>query len=82
MASCTDRPGHRRTLNAENRFNLVDEFHGLTALPVQLVDKSHDRRGAQPADLHQFNGPLLHTFGNINHHQGGIDRRQGPVGIL
>src|SRR5690606_9194633 len=49
-----DRPGDRRAANAEHGLDLVEQLERLAPFPVELVDEGHDRRIAQPADLHEL----------------------------
>ena len=55
---------------------------GSRALAVELVDEGDDRDVAQPADLEELAGARLDALGGVDHHDGGIDRRQRPVGVL
>ena len=66
----------------QHRFDFIQQFHRLAALAVQLVDEAHDGRGAQPAHFHQLDGALLHALGAVDHHQGGVHRRQRAVGVF
>src|SRR5581483_1435686 len=42
------RPGHRRALDAQNTFDLVQQFQRVAALAIQLVDEGDDGGVAQP----------------------------------
>ena len=77
-----DRPGDRRTPEAQHPLDLVEQLDGLAALPVHLVHEGHDRGVAQPAHLHQPDGPRLDAAGAVDDHEGGIDGGQGAVGVL
>ena len=77
-----DRPGHRGALDLEHVLDFVEHLDGVAHFPVQLVDERQDRRVAQPAHLHQFHGALFHALGGVDHHQGGVHRRQGAIGVL
>ena len=81
-AAHADRPGDRRALNLEHRFDLVEQIDRLAAVAVQLVDEGHDRRIAQAADFHQLDRALLDALGAVDHHQRRIDRRQRAIGVL
>ena len=81
-APAPDRPGHRRAPQAEHPFDLVEQLDGLPALAVQLVHERDDRRVAQPADLHQADGPRLHAAGRVDDHEGRVDGGQGSVGVF
>src|SRR5258708_4959775 len=51
LAPHADGPGNRRGADIEYLLDLVEEFDGLPAIAIELVDESHDRRVAQPATL-------------------------------
>ena len=55
---------------------------GGAAVAVELVDEGHDRRVAQPADLHQLDRALLDALRAVDDHQRRIDRGERPVGVL
>ena len=69
-------------MNAQHRLDLVQQVDRILAFAVELVDEAHDRRVAQPADLHQLDGALFHALGDVDHHQGRIDRGQHAIGVL
>ena len=77
-----DRPGHRGALDLEHRLHLVQHLHRVAPLAVQLVDEGEDGGVAQPADVHQLDGALLHALGDVDHHQRRVHRGQGAVGVL
>ncbi len=63
-----DWPGDRRTLDIENGLDFIQQFNRFASFTVQFVDKSQDRRIAQAADFHQFDGTFLNTFGAVDDH--------------
>ena len=82
IASHADRPGNGRALNFQNAFDFIQQFDRCPAVAVQFVDEGHDGRVAQPANVHELDGALFDALGTVDDHQGGVDRRQGAVGIL
>ena len=55
---------------------------GISGLPVKFVDKGKNRNVAHDADLKQLDGLRLHALGAVDHHDRGVRRHQGTVGIL
>ncbi len=82
IAAAADRPGHRRGIERQRLFDLVQEIEGIAALAVHLVDEGDDRDVAQPAHLEQLSGARLDALGGVDHHHGGVDGGQRPVGVL
>jgi hypothetical protein len=76
------RPRRRRGVERECLLDLVEQVERVAALPVHLVDESQDRDVPQPADLEQLARARLDTLGGVDHHDGGVDRGQRPVGIF
>src|SRR3569623_1391437 len=77
-----DRPSDGGTLNFQHRLDLIQQIHRLATFAIQLVDEGNDGGVAQPADFHQFDGALFHALGAVDHHQRGIDRGEGAIGIF
>jgi hypothetical protein len=77
-----DGPGDRRAADLEDLLDLVQQFDGFAAIPVQLIDEGEDRGIAQPADFHQLDGALLDAPRAVDHHQRRIHGGQGAVGVL
>ena len=77
-----DRPGHRRAMQLEHRFDLVEQFERIAHFPVHLVDEGDDRRVAQAADFQQLDGLFFDAFRGIHHHHGGIDSSQHSIGVF
>ncbi len=71
-----------RGVERQRLFDLVKQIERIAAFAVHLVDEGDDRNVAQPAHLEQLAGPRLDAFGGIDHHHGGIDRRQRAIGIF
>ena len=82
IAPHADGPGDRCAADTEHLLDLVQQRQRLAALAIELVDEGHDRRVAQPADLHQLDGPLLDALGAVDDHQRRIDRGQRAIGVL
>ena len=62
--------------------DLVQQGHGVLGLAVQLVDEGDDRNVAQTTDLEQLERLRLDAFRCVQHHDGAVGGRQGPVGVL
>ena len=77
-----DRPVHRRDIERERLLDLVEEVERVAALPVHLVDEGDDRNVAQAADLEELARARLDAARRVDHHDGGIDRRERAVGVL
>ena len=82
VAAAADRPVHRRGVERQRLLDLVEQIERVAALAVHLVDEGQDRDVAQPADLEQLAGARLDALGGVDHHHGGIDRRQRAVGVF
>ena len=82
IAAAADRPGHRRGVERQRLFDLVEQLERVAALAVHLVDEGDDRNVAQPADLEQLSRPRLDALGGVDHHDRGIDRGQRAVGVF
>ena len=62
--------------------DLVQQVERIHTVTIHLIDENDHRRLAHTADLHQLTGLCLHTFGNVDHDNDAIHRRQGAEGIL
>ena len=82
VAAAADRPVHRRGVERERLLDLIEQLERVAALAVHLVDEGEDRDVAQPADFEQLAGARLDALRRIDHHDGGIDRGQRPIGVL
>ena len=82
VLSGTQRPVDRCRLDIQHFLNLVHHLDRIANIPVQLVDKRQNRRGAQTAHIHQLDGAILDTLGTVDHHQRRIHGGQYPVGIF
>ena len=77
-----DGPGDRGGVEREGAGDLVDDLERVARLAVHLVDEGEDRDVAEAADLEQFAGACLDAFGGVDHHDGGVDRGEGAVGVF
>jgi hypothetical protein len=77
-----DRPGDRRALDAQHRFDLLEQVEGLAHLTVELVDEGDDRRVAHAADVEQLDRLRFNALGGVDHHHRRIDGGQDAVGVL
>lgn len=77
-----DRPRHRRALDLQHVFDFIEQLDGRAALAVELVDEGQDGRAAQAADVEQLDGLRFHAVDRVDHHDGGVDRRERAVGVF
>jgi hypothetical protein len=82
LAPHPDGPGDRRATDLQHLLYFVEQVERLAALAVELVDERHDRRVAQPADLHQLDRALLDALGAVDDHQRRVHGRQRAIGVL
>ena len=77
-----DGPGDRRATDLQHALHLVQQLQAVAHLAVVLVHEGDDGRAAQPADVQQLDGLLLHALGGVDHHQGAVHRGQHAVGVF
>ena len=77
-----DRPAHRRAVDAEHAFDLLEERDRRTNLAVHLVDECDDGRSAEPAYFQQLDRLRLDPLCRVDHHHRGIDRGQHAIGVF
>ena len=82
IAAAADRPGHRRGVERQRLFDLVQKLEGIAAFAVHLVDEGDDGNIPETAHLEQFARPRLDALGRVDHHDGGIDRGQRAIGVF
>ena len=82
LASHADGPGDRGGCDLEHPLDLVQQLDRRAPVAIELIDEGHNRRVAHAAHLHQFDGALLDALRAVDDHEGGVDRRQGAVGVL
>jgi hypothetical protein len=82
IAAPSDGPGDRRGVERQHRLDLVEQFERVARLAVHLVDEGDDGNVAQAADLEQFTRARLDALGRVDHHHGGIHRRQRAIGVF
>ena len=82
ILSAADGPVHRTGPDAQQLLDLVCQREGIPRFPVHLVDEGKDRDVPQGADLEQLPRLGLHALTGIDHHDRGIRRHQGAVGVL
>ena len=80
--AAADRPGHRRGVERQLLLDLVENFERIARLAVHLVDEGDDRDVAQPAHLEQLQRARLDALGGVDHHHGGVHRRQRAIGVV
>ena len=51
IAALADRPGHRRGVERQRFFDLVQYLERVAAFAIHFIDEGDDRNVAQPADL-------------------------------
>ena len=76
------RPRRGRDVQCQRGRDFIQQGKRVLCLTVHLVDEGDDGNVAQAADLEQLAGPGLDALGGVDHHHGGIDRRQRAVGIF
>ena len=76
--------GHvnRGGLEADSLGDLVEQFQGMPARTVPLVDHRQDRDAAVAADLEQLEGLRFQTLGRVDQHDRAVDGAEHPVGVL
>ena len=77
-----DWPGDRRRVECQLLFDLVEDFEGVAAFPVHLVDEGDDRDVAHAADFEKLQRSRLDTLGGVDDHDGCIDSRQRAIGVV
>ncbi len=82
VAVAANRPGDRRGLDVQDRFDLVEQLDWVADVAVEFVDEADDGRVAQTAHVHQRNGTRLNTLTAVQHHQRRVHRGQGAVGVF
>ena len=82
IATTADWPGHRRRVERQCLFDFIEQLERIAALAVHLVDEGDDGNVPEAADLEQLSRPRFDALGRVDHHDGGIDRGQGAVGVL
>ena len=82
IAPASDRPGDRCTVQRERLLDLIEQVEWIAALAVHLVDEGDDRNIAQPADLKKLARACLDALRGVDHHDGGVDRGERPIGVL
>ena len=77
-----DRPGNGSTTYPQYALDLIEQLDRRASVAVELVDESHDRRIAEPADFHQLDRALLDALRAVDDHERRIDGGQRAVGVL
>ena len=80
--SHADGPRQGRAFNLQLFLDIIQNIQGFHPHPVQLVDKGNNGGVAHAADLHQLFRLGFHALGAVDDHQGAVNRRQHPVGVL
>ena len=75
-------PGDRRGHDAELLLDLVEQLERVTAGAIPLVDERQQGELALAAHVEQLEGLGLDALGRVEHHHGGVGRRQHAVGVL
>src|SRR5450830_1026829 len=58
-----NRPGYRRALNLQHRFQFIEQLQRIAGFAVHLVHEGDDGRIAHAANVEQFDGLLFHALG-------------------
>jgi hypothetical protein len=62
--------------------DLVEDLERLAPGPVELVEEGEERDAPVAAHLEQLAGLRLDALGHVEHHHGGVDGGEDPVGVL
>ncbi len=81
-APAPDGPRHRRNIQRQRAFNLVDQFKRIARLAIKLVDECDDGNVAHAADFEQLARARLDALGRVDHHDSGINRRERAIGVF
>ena len=77
-----DRPCQRGGLHTDALLDLVEEFQGVAARTVPLVDHRDDRDTAVPAYLKKFQRLRLQALGGVDQHDRAVHRAEHPIGVF
>ena len=77
-----DRPGQWAHTDLQLVFKLIQQIERILTLTVHLIDEYDDRRIPHAANLHQFQGLSLYTFGSIHHDDNTVNSSQRSISIL
>ena len=69
-------------VDAEHGFQFIEQIHGWPGGAVQFVHESEDRHAAAAADFKEFARLAFDALARIDHHHGGIDGSEYPVGVF
>ena len=82
ISAHANRPVDRSSGNAQHFLDLIHQFNRVTDISVEFINKRHDGRVPEAADLHQLNGPVLDALGTVDHHECRIHCCQRPISVL
>ena len=82
VARDADRPVQRGRAQADPLLDLVQQFEGLAAGTVPLVDEGDDGDAAVAAHVEQLQRLRLQALGRVQQHDRAVHGRQHPVGVL
>ena len=77
-----DRPHRRITIDAEVRFDILNELEGIFAVSITLVDEREDRRATPFADFEQLAGTLFDATTIVQQHDGAVSSDQRAIGVF
>ena len=76
------RPVHRKRMNGQHLFNLVDKRQRGNRGPVQFIDEGEYRNAAVPANFKKLERLAFNTLSAVNDHHHGINGHEYPVSVL
>ena len=82
VATTPNGPGHGVGPNAQDVLDFLHQVEGVARIVVELVHEGEDGDVTQRADLEQLDGLCLDALGTVDHHDCGVGRHEGAVGVL
>src|SRR5207244_11626724 len=76
------RPGDRRTVDLQHRFDLLDQREPVAHLAVHLVDERDDRRRTQTTHVEELDRLRFDPFCRVDDHYRRVDRGEHAIRIL
>ena len=77
-----ERPGDRRTVDLQHRFDLLDQREPVAHLAVHLVDERDDRRRTQTTHVEELDRLRFDAFCRVDDHYRRVDRGEHAIRIL
>src|SRR5207249_2747326 len=77
-----DGPVDRHRLHAKNRFDLIEQLQRRTSGAIHFIDEGKNRNATFATHFKQLPRLRLDAFSSIEHHDGAIHSRKGPISIF